>query len=409
MNNIIFFYPSKVVGGAELLFARIAKYLKETTDNNIYYIDYKDGFIRNNPDFQKLEFLDFNDNYKTKLNINGYLITPISNIYRISDYINFNNNESRLFFWCLHPHNLIHVMPEARTLEKYSEKQNKFILEHFCKNTFFKFNYLLDICNKNNSIYFMDESTYVYNKTIFQNSLEEKYLPVALGEKKLTKIPDVINDKEINIAILGRLCKEKTMPLINVIEELEKLETQLKKRVHIIGEGECKNLITSKKFKNVEIIFTSTLTGENLDKYLVDNVDIIFSMGTSCIEGSALKIPVIILPYSYKKVKNDKFYFFFESQKYNLGIDLNKYQKQANMKLDDIINLIYEEKQKSALGEKCYNYFIENHSLQFTSKKLLKILENDNLDINTYKQILIKIGKLSKNKNIIYKILRWFK
>ena len=404
-KNIIFFYPSKITGGAEFLFGRLAKYLKENTDINTFYIDYKDGFIRNNPEFSCINYIDFEDGIKTDINVEGFLVTPISNIYRINNFINFNNSNTYLLFWLIHALNLIHVMPECKILEKHSPQVNKFILKNFCKNTFNVFDNLLTKCSLKESIYFMDNSCYLYNEKIFENSINEKYLPVPSIEKNKFANPEIIDKDEINITVLGRLCKEKTMPVLKILDEFNKLETSKIKHFHIIGDGNCKKLINPKHYKNVRITFAGTLIGDDLDNYLINKTDILFAMGTSCLEGAALKLPVILLPYSYSKITYNKYMFLFDSIKYNLGENIKFYKKHTKLTLSEIINMVYGKNKKSELGEKCYEYFIKNHSLKSTTKNLLEFLENDTLSINEYIKIIHESGKL-KDKSFIYRILR---
>ena len=406
-KNIIFFYPSKIVGGAELLFARLAKYLKEKYNLNIFYIDYINGFVRNNPEFAYLNFIDYTDDKKTEIDINGYLITPISNIYRLTDYVNFNDN-IKLFFWCIHPFNIIHVMPENKVLLKCSSSMAKFLLTHAFKNTFKIFDTLLKYCTEKNSIYFMDYDNYITNKMLFEKSVEENYLPVISITKTVLAQPNIIKKDEINITVLGRLCKEKTTALINVLEQFNNLQTNKKKRLHIIGDGEYLNFVKSKtkKTKNVEVLFAGTLTGDKLNNYLINNTDILFSMGMSALDGAALKLPVVLLPYSYSKIKNNKFYFLFDSKKYSLGTNIDNYKKNGNLTLENIINLIINENKKAEIGNKCYEYYINNHSIEQVSKKLINALDCSKLTAKEYKEILKNTGKLIYKKSIIYKIIR---
>ncbi len=405
-KNIIFFYPSRVVGGAEFLFARLAKYMKEYLNLSVFYIDYRDGFIRNNPEFSSLNFIDYSDGKKTDINFCADLITPISNIYRIKEFINFNNSEIKLFFWGIHPLNVVHVMPEAKTLENFDAHLTKFIMKNFCRNNYNCFYNLLLECKKLKSTYFMNHSTYIYNEIIFPGAIEKEYLPIASCDKKYFANENIINNDEINVCILGRLCQEKTNALLMVLDNMNLLKTNKKKKVHIIGDGECKNLIKPQKYKDIEIIFAGTLVADELDSYLANNVDILFSMGTSVLEGSALKLPVIPIPYSYKRFYNNKFYFFYKSNNYDLGATVDEYSNIADLSIDEVIDIIYYQNQKRIIGEKCFDFFNNNFSLKFVSNLIIKLLDKNQLTLSEYNNILQRIGKIKKNKNIVYKILK---
>lgn len=405
MENIIFFYPSKVVGGAEFLFARLADYISKNISKNVYYIDYKDGFIRNNKCFENLNYIDFSDNSKVNLDFDGVLITPISNVHRIDDFINFKNKNIKLMFWTLHACNLIHVMPEGGFLEYFGAAQNKILLELFFKNSYNVFSNLLRECDKLNSLCHMDYMTFSYNKKIFPE-LKTNYLPIASIDKEHACSGKIINDGEINIAILGRLCVEKTMPLLNVLKCFNELNVDEKINVYIIGEGECRKLIEPKKYKNINIVFKGTIVGEALDKFLTENTDVLFSVGTSCLEGAALKMPVIVLPGSYSKFSFDKFYFFYESKFYNVANWLDDYKKIAHLTVKDIIALIYKDNKKAEIGLRNYEYFCKNHSLENVSAKLIECIENNLLTYYDYAKIKERLPKLRKNRNLIYKLAK---
>lgn len=403
-DNIIFFYPSRIVGGAEFLFARLANYLAQN-GKNVYYIDYKDGFIRKNEQYKNLKYIDFSDDEKTEIDIDGTLITPISNIYRINNYINFKNQNTKLLFWSLHPCNIIHVMPECKFLENFSANFNKTFLKRFAKNYYNVFYELLKQCDGYDCLYYMDNMNYVYNETIFP-SLRSNYLPITSASKNAYTDGKIINENEINVAILGRLCIEKTQPIVSLLKALNNLKLNKKINVHIIGDGEFKKLIKPKKYEHISIIFKGTITGKDLDNYLIENADILFSMGTSCLEGAALKLPVVILPVSYSEFEFEKFSFLHETKFYNVGSWLNEYKQNANTSLNDLIDLIYNSNQKEKIGLLNYEYFYKNHSIESVVNKLLTCITKNNLNYAEYNKIKNNIPKLKKNINIVFKILK---
>lgn len=408
IDNIYFFYPSKIVGGAEYLFSRLALNLQEKYKKTVYYIDYKDGFIRKQEKFKSLNFIDFEDGYKTEIFSAGIVITPISNIYRISDYLNIKNDKIKLFLWSIHPYNLVHITPEAEVLQYFSAKQNKYILKYIADNTYNVLKKMLKDFDKENAIYFMDYDNYIFNETIWGNIIHENYLKIV-GEEKFVFAPEfIINENEINVAVMGRFSEEKVTSVINVAENLNALKTDKKKRLHIIGDGEYRNQFIPEKYTSLEIIFKGTLLSEKLNNYFIENVDILFSMGTCCLEGAALKLPVVAIPYSYKNYNLNKFYYLGDTEKNDIGARLSLYKNFANRKFEDIITQIYDENKKGYIGNKCYKYFIKNYSLDSISKLLLEKLSTDSLSFEKYFSIKKGAGELKRNKNIFYKILRGY-
>ena len=76
-----------------------------------FYIDYINGFIRNNPEFACLNFIDYTDDKKTEIDINGYLITP-------GDYDEFLKR-------------LLEVKSDKSKIESYGKKSRKIIDDNY--------------------------------------------------------------------------------------------------------------------------------------------------------------------------------------------------------------------------------------------------------------------------------------
>ena len=45
-KSITFLYPSKNIGGAQLLFARLANHISTKTQTKVQVVDYVDGFLK---------------------------------------------------------------------------------------------------------------------------------------------------------------------------------------------------------------------------------------------------------------------------------------------------------------------------------------------------------------------------
>ncbi len=405
-KNIILFYPSKIVGGAEFLFIRLARFLVEQ-GMHVFYVDYVDGLARKQLLENDIVFVDYEDNKKTVVDIEGTLITPISNFYRIKNFLEITNQNTKLLFWCLHYHNIIDVCPEGEVLTNLPEKVVPFFVRHFCKNTFNVYRNVLLNLDKLQSVYFMDEMTFALNRRIFSYPFSQE-IPILSLRKDTFAKEEVINKDEINVCYLGRLCKEKVYPLINVLDNLLEISTNKKINVHIIGEGDSKKLINEKKYKDkLNLLFIGTLSQEEMNKYLKNKIDILFAMGTAALEGCALKLPVVFLNPSYKKIHGKIFHFMDHYNNFNLKNNLNGFSMQ------EIIDMIYVHDKKSEIGQKCLQYYEAYHSPEAVIAMLLKAIEKNELTLYKYNQIIKSSGILKKNKNIIYKlfkkIIKWRK
>ena len=391
LNKLAFFYPSKVAGGAELLFARLGSYLCENFGTQVYFVDYKDGFIRNNPLFQKLNFIDYTDDEKSQIPDIEALITPISNINRLNKALNFENIDTKLLFWCIHPLNVLHIMPKGAKLQNYPMIFQKFFLKTFYNKKYRRMKNLLTEFTSMNACYFMDFENLNYQKMLFDIDLSKDYLPVCCPIPSEEANTGLISADEIHICILGRLVKEKVYPLIAVLDNLVNYDTKKKKIVHIIGDGDSKRLINTEKYKNkLDLRFVGTISDiSTLHSYMLCHCDIIFAMGTSVIEASGLKIPAVLLPYSYRPIKINKFAYFYEAFDYVLGTNYNLYKEFAQRTFSEILDEIYVKGQKYQQGVMCHKYSVLNHTVESVSEKLIQKIQDNLLSYNAYRELIL--------------------
>jgi hypothetical protein len=405
-NTIVFYYPSKIVGGAEFLFIRLARFLAEDLNNTIYYVDYRDGFARKELVETNVKFLDYSDEVKTFIDLEGTLVTPLSNFYRITDFLDIKSDHLKMMFWCLHPYNIIHVLPIGGKLERFSMKLIKFMLKYLYSKNYTVFKNILTEFNHFNSINFMDCMNLNFNESVFDINFNKLYLPIFTTTKNREAGSALVNEHEINIAVLGRLSKDKVYPIINVLDNVYSENLGKKVNFHIIGEGDFKYLIDENKYKDkVNIIWAGTMIHDELSDYLTTKADILFAMGTSALDGASLAVPTILLDLSTVKMENTKFKWIFESLDFCVGFKYPEYSKMNKTLFRDIVQAIYRHNEKSSLSLKCLDYFNANHSLEFVAQKFQERLLMNHLDYARYKKIKSTHKSIEKHCNIILKCI----
>ena len=117
--------------------------------------------------------------------------------------------------------------------------------------------------------------------------------------------------------------------------------------------------------------------------------DIIFAMGTSVIEASGLKIPAVLLPYSYRPIKINKFAYFYEAFDYVLGTNYNLYKEFAQRTFSEILDEIYVKGQKYQQGVMCHEYAVLNHTVESVSGKLIQKIQDNLLSYNAYRELIL--------------------
>ncbi|MTG98723.1 MULTISPECIES: hypothetical protein [Myroides] len=384
-KTIVFFYPSKVVGGAEYLFMRSALFMAEQMNLKVQYIDYADGFVaRELSGSKSVEFIVYSDLVKVKLKENQIVICPFSSAFWVN--ISLKGNYS-ILFWSIHP---------AGLYERVAT---------YCKFSRFKYTDFTSDINallNHNAVVFMDGSNVDYQRDKFNFSLhKEDFLPIFCLEKQVPLVSKKVPTATIHLGWLGRLCIEKVNPLINVLRHLKlrALTNHDQQFIfHIIGDGECRYLVEKESLpRNVSICFHGVVTGAELYDFIYQNIDVMFGMGTSTLEVASLKKAIILVDLSFEEMQmNNQFRWLYESTRYSVG---DEYKKEVvyNHSFDEVIDVITNGK-LAAIENECYNYFKQYHTIEHTCNELYHRAVSSTLDS-------ISFRKTKFNKVFIYGIL----
>lgn len=350
----VFYLPSKGVGGYQFLFIRLAKYLSER-GATVYYIDYNDSLSfkeLKNTNIRHIRYTDGITKIKKIYKMACNVITPIT---LTNQLLQFTHPESKIYFWVAHPKSVIWTQERAH----WSFEQTKEYFEQL---------------NLKNALCYMDRACYQGTIEKLNINMNEYYVPIFSPQKENINYKSLVNTKELNLGWLGRLDIDKIYSLINVLDNVYQYSTSKKINFHIIGTGAAKSLINVNKYHDkINLIFTSTLINKQLNDYLINNIDILFAMGTSLLEGAALKIPSVLTLASHAKFDTDKFVLLSNLSDYNLGFYVDKISSYnyKYQNLASILDQVYKENKKADLGKKSYQYFINNHCVKNTFKYFL--------------------------------------
>lgn len=406
IKSITFFYPSRMLGGVEFLFIRLAKYLSEELNMKVFYIDYEDGFGKKQLSSSDVTFIKYEDSSKNiLLDFDTHLILPLFKLFAHNELI--ITNRVRLLFWSLHPFDIIYVFSFLKLYMNYiSDKKEslKKAINFLYRKDVSIITKVLKLCDKKNSLYFMDSVNFdVKNFCLDLNLDEAKYIPIPVLEKNHNPKREIVDENVINIGWVGRLCDFKVFILMNIIENanIYSHKTAKKVKVHIIGTGPEEIRVRNyKKTGNIELLFLGSLIEDELDNYLINNIDVLFAMGTSCLEGAKLHIPSVLVDASYKKIPlSYKFKWLFETTGFSLGESINKVNNKNSHTFNKILSEIYLKKNKKYIGDKCYSYCKSNHAIDSVANKLIDYLNETSLTISDLFITGIDKAKVNKIKN----------
>ncbi|MCX8726408.1 hypothetical protein [Gilliamella sp. B2838] len=380
-RKVVFYFPWREVSGGPYYLTRLADKLAENSSFEVYYTDYEKGLsdkLLKNPLVKKIEVGEHDFGIHMD-NEPVLLITPIY----WACWLPSMHPDSKILFFNWH-NSCISV------LKKVWDINNKLITD------------FLRIVKSTNSVFFAD-----YSHRMAQNTkniiFDECYVPVVMKRKSKFASSKLVKIGEINIAVLGRLCLDKIYSIIDLLNHFNRLDFFSKKHIYIIGSGEDKEKIHPNDFPNLIIHFMGTVTSNKLDEFLSTKVDVLFAMGTSILEGAAIKLPSVIIPHNVVPFTCNKYVYLQDTIKYCLGwFDTQIEELNLNTRsLKEIIEDIYIRNQKKKLGEDAYKYFIKNHTIESVIGNLTDAMKRTSF---TYRDFKIFNNKIN---NMYRKCKRW--
>lgn len=403
-KNYVFCYPAQKIGGAQLLFARLASQLCQD-HKKVTVVGNTSGFISQYLDNERLVYslvqLESGKKYHTLpedvLILSASFINITRKIFEI-------NNDSILFFWELHPFALIEQLGFSKIYKNSNlawlsklilrtiEYKNRKIMESF-----------LSKATECNGFVFMCGKNYEYNRLFFKIS-QPKFLPIPVMMKReptphiktRNKASDVVR-----ISWLGRIDTKK-LPLVELI--LRDLQSCENISLSIIGSGDSvATLETISKAYDFEVDFVGTVASDELSKYIIRNVDVGIAIGTSSLEFAKLGIPTIIMPgvNEFQKNETKKYNWLYNSRDFDLCTTVKRSKSCQN-----ISELIQEYREKgSVLGHSCLDYVESNHSFESIYTRFLEQIEKGSF---THRDAKV-VGLFDINNSIVSKTKRFLK
>lgn len=391
--NYIFLYPSRNLGGAQLLFYRAAKIIADQ-NKNVFYIDYPDGYIAQKIKNEELKIgiIDFTPGQKINIPKNSRIITPLS-MAGVIGYLRVSTAEAKVLFWCLHPLNVLIQLFITKSKIKYGEKLHRTINKILSREIISTKERLEKISDKG-SLFFMDSPNFNSISKFFNADIKESYLPIFLNtpshKVNQEKKPQTITA----IAWLGRIDLDSKLFILRKIIG-DYLSSGATYPLHIIGDGSGKIKIQNEFLKHKDrIFFIGEVNNKDLDQALQD-INVVFSMGTSCLEAAARSKVTIKVDAFYSQVpENYKYTFFHDVMGYDLGQVIDKDKHFRGHTFNEVISAINLIGVK-ALGDKSHAAYLEKYTESGFQNSLESAIESSTLSLSDCKILRSKFDYLA--------------
>lgn len=349
-GNLVFYFPFPTVGGVSILFIRLAKVLKEHW--SVVLMDHPDGYMAQNLP-EGVEFLSIFD--KSSLQPDSILILQGCHPWRIANFEDFPGT-IRVLFWHLHPdnffpyvfygwrkrfpHRLLHLFFSSNRLRR----GKSFVVKLLARDSLF----FMDMPNVRGVEAHLGINIESPEKRILRISTDK-----AEGSGTTT-----FSHEKLRLAWLGRVEDFKTSILLHTLERLDKISCPKSKFV-IIGSGKDLKIVEnfSKSLNNLEVLMMGEVDFQQICETLSD-VDVLFAMGTSALEGARFRVPTILTDFSYDQIEGFyRYEMIYQKEGYSLGERIDHSHLEDTCSLGSLLEDIALN--PNLYASRCHEYWKE--------------------------------------------------
>jgi glycosyltransferase involved in cell wall biosynthesis len=396
-ERIIFFFPTNNIGGAQLLFIRAAKVLKNI-GCDIYVMDYENGYMHKNSQNFGVNCLIYSKDYDiSEKDLVVFPLTYIDFYLRI-----FRANNFDCLFWCLHPKNSLVALMEL----KFGRLNTIFspILSRYKQEISSR----IEFISNSNSIVSLDKENRGSISAIYGFDLPAIYLNNFYSFSE--PIKENKNSMDYDLWV-GRIDVDSKYHVIDYL--LSEYVKQIRsKPFWVVGAGEGLERIKKKYSDNEDIYFLGEIYYEDLLP-IIENSRCVFAMGTSCLEAVRVKKPSFVLDIFYSEVDFDYRFETLNCQAWPSLGTVGGRDRENGMTYDQIDALDYQR--CISIGEECRKYaeinfgegkFLNDFKHVLNNKKNIKKLGLQN-DSFLYRFSSLIFYKWFIKQGIVNKLFNW--
>lgn len=404
-TKLSFFFPYKELSGCPVLFLNIAHKIIELygDDYEISLIDYRDGYMATHvTNSSRIQIIPFDDGKILSVDTD-YLIMQAYLPEAIRPELVISNN-TKVLFWMLNPWNYLPVVMPFNFFPHFTEEKVTLyskILRCFYPITFNRAKGFISYMIEHNSTVFMNRSDLPFvEKTYSYDNLNPQFIPIASSDAHNHKC--FKNSEYLNMCWVGRLCSFKIEILNYTMQRAYEYANKSKKKVvfHVIGTGELAHLLYDKESNYFKIKKLGSMAKEDLDQYLLDNIDINFAMGTSVIESAKLGIPSVKLDASNGEIPNTyRFTWFHNAEGYDIGHVIDESDCDGKgVEIKDLVGEFYDDNEE--LSNKAIAHYEKYFSLSMVTRMIVSHMPSIT---TTWGEIPAKFKKRGLVRSLYYR------
>lgn len=312
--NVVFAYRSRILGGAETLFVRMANELAKR-GFRVGVLDFADGYLASNVNNGVYCLTSLgNDRHLSSQTV---FIVPLSSVEFLREEFNRSDLNPKILLWSLHPDNVNAWLPRFRHGQKLTLRLNQQFLHPI---GFPLLRTLVKEVQKQKGLMFMDGPNLRAVESLLGISLDQpQFCPVPGPgpQELLAQAPETV----LKIAWVSRLAIDKVEALLRFIADLEALgHLELPIELSIIGDGDQQAKIAARlETSPLNFQFLGRVANAELPTVLSEH-HVFAGMGTTLLEAAACGLPgVVVDPHADPIGQGRPYRMFHDSEALSLG------------------------------------------------------------------------------------------
>ena len=375
-SPVTFLFPYREISGVPVLFSRMARRLAEM-GTPVDVVDYPDGYMAGVLEgVAGVRVRPFVTGEPCRIPAGTLLVMQSILPATIATELQVAP-DTRLFFWTLHPMNLVQAILPFDSVRQLQVRYPAF--HRLFGNTVMRrltkaLGHLVTSMHRRGALAFMDGETLdATTSRLNIDLLDPLFLPVPCVVPEANPRRARIPGKALAFTWVGRLGDFKIHILLRTMIQASRFAAKLKQPVvfHVIGNGVDRRRIAKAHLEHdfFRIQEHGIVNGEALDTFLLERTDVLTAMGTSALEGARLGVPTLLLDVSYGPVaENYQFRWIFQSERYTLGRFLDS--RCFGPGTDSLERRMEElADDPGRLSRQCFEYCRAHHSLDSVADK----------------------------------------
>jgi hypothetical protein len=277
--------------------------------------------------------------------------------------------DTRVLFWVLYMMNYVQTLVPIDRVKDWQTRS--LALQHIANRTVLagfqrQLRRFLHEITARGSLAFMDGSTWRATCDRVEIDLRRpRFLPVMVDvpayDRAARPTPDVLR-----MGWVGRLDDFKMGALNHTIATLSAIAAADGRRIEllVIGDGPLADRLASKDHDRFRVVRSGTVPASRLGAALRE-IDLLFAMGASALEGARQGVPTVLLDFSYGPFPPDyRFRWLYDAADYDLGqmIDASCRGESSIDTLRRILQRI--DADADAVSRETYAYCRDRHSIE---------------------------------------------